>query len=234
MSKPLAWGARLAQRLPRFPTNHYLGGVMFWVVLQLMFFCPRLALLYGVVVVPTDFNRLVDEAECIFKGRVVSRQSQWETNGSDRLIVTVVSLQVERVLKGQVSSRFDLWQAGGTVGDTSLSVPGFPGFEPGEEVILFVKGNGQWICPLVGIFHGKYGLKEDKQTGRRIVVQHDGKPLTSVAGIGQQKESDSPTPASAQEAISSPVQPSAAPGPVSEDEFIQSIQKRLRVVSPNR
>ena len=38
--------------------------------------------------------------------------------------------------------------------------------------------------PLVGVFHGKFGLRIDEKTSRDIVLMHDGKPLRDVAEIG--------------------------------------------------
>ena len=65
-----------------------------------------------------------------------------------------------------------------------MEVSGVPKFNPGERVILFVEKNGIQFCPLVGVFHGKFGLRRDEKTGRDNVLMHDGQPLRDVAEIG--------------------------------------------------
>ena len=73
---------------------------------------------------------------------------------------------------------------GGTVGGVTLEIDGVPKFSAGDRVLLFVEGNGVQFCPLVGVFHGKFGVRKDQKTGRDTVVMHDGKPLRDTAEIG--------------------------------------------------
>jgi hypothetical protein len=101
-----------------------------------------------------------------------------------RVIFTWVEFQTEEVLKGTAGPSVTLQFLGGTVGDVTLAVTGVPRFRAGDRVILFVEKNGTQFCPLVGVFHGKFGLRKDETTNRDLVIMHDGKPLRDVAEIG--------------------------------------------------
>jgi hypothetical protein len=136
-------------------------------------------------VVPPTFAEMVARADLVFVGTVVGSHSEWRTVGSDRVIFTMTDFQNEGVLKGKASKAVTLQFLGGTVGEVTLSVSGMPRFEPGERVVLFVEKNGTQVCPLVGVFHGKFTVKNDAKTGREIVVMHNGHPLRDVAEIGQ-------------------------------------------------
>ena len=136
-------------------------------------------------VVPPTFAEMVARADLVFVGTVVGSHSEWRTVGSDRVIFTMTDFKTEEVLKGTASKVVTLQFLGGTVGDVTLSVSGTPRFESGERVVLFVEKNGTQVCPLVGVFHGKFTVKSDGKTGREIVVMHNGHPLKDVAEIGQ-------------------------------------------------
>src|SRR5262245_38617027 len=136
-------------------------------------------------VVPPTFTELVANADLVFAGTVVGSHSEWRTVGSDRVIFTMTDFQTEEVLKGKASKVVTLQFLGGTVGDVTLSVSGMPRFEPRERVVLFVEKNGTQVCPLVGVFHGKFVVRSDEKTGREVLIMHNGHPLRDVAEIGQ-------------------------------------------------
>jgi hypothetical protein len=66
----------------------------------------------------------------------------------------------------------------------TLEIAGVPKFNAGDREFLFVEGNGVQFCPLVGVFHGKFGVRKDEKTGRDILVMHNGKTLRDVTEIG--------------------------------------------------
>lgn len=138
----------------------------------------------ALTVIPPSFEEMAKQADLIFVGKMVSSRTEWRTTGTKRAIFTMVEFQTDEILKGTAGKILTLQFLGGTIGDVSLDVPGVPRFSPGERVILFVENNGTQICPVVGVFHGKFGLRKDEKTGRDIVTMHDGKPLRDVAEIG--------------------------------------------------
>jgi len=139
----------------------------------------------GTTVLPPTFEEMTDRAEMIFVGTVVSSRAEWRFVGSstNRVIFTLVEFDTQEVLKGSTNKTVTLQFLGGTVGDATMEVAGVPQFKPGDRVILFVERNGVQFCPLVGVFHGKFGIRKSDRHGRDIVVMHDGKPLQDVAQI---------------------------------------------------
>ena len=167
-------------------------------------------------VIPPDFSTLVDRAELIVTGKVLSSRAEWANQGGARCIVTTVAFEVESTHKGQALARVELRFLGGTVGGTTMEVQGVPKFNVGERSILFVENNGRQFCPLVGVYHGKLLVARDAGTGREILLPHHGRPLTDVKEIGA---ADSPA------AIRAAGKPDR--GPLSVAEFVGEIQNEL-------
>jgi hypothetical protein len=160
------------------------------------FLCVLIALHFSNMpatsVIAPPFEALVDRAELIFTGQVVSQRSEWRMNNGQKSIVTLVSFSVQQVHKGRASSSITLQFLGGTIGDVSLDVAEIPKFKAGERVVLFVEGNGLNVSPLVGFFHGRFLLQRDK-AGRATVFDHNGEPfsLSSAARTKQALTNDS-------------------------------------------
>src|SRR5437762_2541149 len=135
-------------------------------------------------VVAPAFEEMVDKADLVFVGKVIGSRAEWRSVGPDRVIFTLVEFETQQVLKGNAGASVTLQFLGGTVGAVTLEVADIPRFNIGEREFLFVEGNGIQFCPLVGVFHGKFGVRHDEKSGRDIVVTHAGKPLRDVAEIG--------------------------------------------------
>src|ERR1035437_1732876 len=97
--------------------------------------------------------------------------------GDQSRYFNVVEFGGQEVLKGQAGVSVTLQFLGGTVGDVTLEIAGVPKFNTGDREFLFVEGNGVQFCPLVGVFHGKFGVRMDEKTGRDTLVMHNGKTL---------------------------------------------------------
>src|SRR5881394_574761 len=135
-------------------------------------------------VIPPTFEEMTDRAELIFLGKVVSSHVEMRTVGTNRVIFTLVEFEKQEVLKGEAGVSVTLQFLGGTVGDVTLEIASVPKFKPGDREFLFVEGNRVQFCPLVGVFHGKFGVRKDEKSGRDILVMHNGKALRDVAEIG--------------------------------------------------
>jgi hypothetical protein len=84
-----------------------------------------------------SLNRLVSSSDTIFHGRVESIHCEWSLD--KRLIFTVVSVQVQEVVKGEFIGSVAIIQVpGGTVEDLSLAVSDMPEFETDETVLVFL------------------------------------------------------------------------------------------------
>jgi hypothetical protein len=139
-------------------------------------------------VIAPSFDRLVDSSDYIVRATVKSVVSEWRDNPDkpgQRYIGSRVELEVLETVKGTPPSPLVLDLVGGKVGDKELAIDGMPKFVVGEENILFVKGNGRQIVPLVGMMHGKFSVRRDKRTGRDEVIRHTGDPLYSEKDLAQ-------------------------------------------------
>ncbi len=135
-------------------------------------------------VVPPTFEEMADRADLVFVGKVVGSQAEWRVAGTNQAIFTMVEFHTEEILKGTAAATVSLRFMGGTVGAVTLEIVAVPQFKAGDRVLLFVEGNGVQFCPLVGVYHGKFGVQKDDKSGRDVVFMHDGKPLRDVAEIG--------------------------------------------------
>jgi hypothetical protein len=174
---------------------------------------------------PTDFATMVKNADSIFLGKALSERSEWAVLNGRRAIVTFVSFEVEETFKGASSPTLELRLPGGTIGDKSFEMVGFPRFTLGERAILFIRTNQNLICPLVGIYHGKLTIKKDPASGEEILLRHNGKPLTTLEEIG--KDEDQPE---AQAQLTEPHGASNSGEPMKVQRFKEALRNELKAV----
>lgn len=151
--------------------------------LPVLILCAR-----ATTVIAPSFDRLVDNSEYIVRATVKSVTSEWRDipdQPGSRYIASRVELDVGEVIKGSPPSPLVLEVAGGKVGDRELTIDGAPRFVVGQETIVFVKGNGRQVIPLVGMMHGKYDVRKNKKTGREEVLRSDGQPLFNEQEVSQ-------------------------------------------------
>lgn len=150
-----------------------------------------LSLLTGVrllatTVIPPSFDQLVNESDYIVRAVVKSVTSEYRTtDAGGKKIVTMVALDVKEVIAGTPPQDVVLEFLGGRVGNERMMVEGSPQFKVGDEDILFVRGNGHTIVPLVAMMHGRYPVMRDAGTGRRYMAKGNRVPLTDTAEISQ-------------------------------------------------
>lgn len=134
-------------------------------------------------VAPT-FQELVARAEQVVVAQVAARRSTWVSSRQGRAIVTDVTFHIERTIKGPVYADRSLEFLGGTVGDDTLQVDGMPEFRVGDRDVLFIRDSGRPASPLVGFMYGRFHIVRDGVTGVETVRTHDGRPLASLAEVG--------------------------------------------------
>ena len=157
-------------------------------------------------VIPPTFEQLVQQAEFIFQGAVTDVRSVWEGEGAQRHIETYVTFQVGDAIKGSSVGTYTIQMLGGTVGDDTLVITDAPKFQVGDHDILFVEHNGQQFVPLVGIMYGRFRVQHDEQTGRDIVLNNEGEPVSDLTKLGREGESASAAEAISPEQLKSAVQ----------------------------
>jgi hypothetical protein len=118
-------------------------------------------------IVPNDRD-LVKRADAIIIATAV--ESHPELRDGDRL-VTVATLQVERVLKGSVGGEtVQLVELGGAVGNRVTLIPGSPRYDDGKRYLVFLRTNnlGEWVT--YGFALGKFEFISDLH-GRELLTR---------------------------------------------------------------
>ena len=156
----------------------------------------------GAAVVPwLSLEEMTRGAEVIVLGTVDEVEAAWTPDRS--MIVTRVTVAVEKPLKGGPRALVAFEVPGGRVGDTTLVASGAPIFRRGERVLLFLdRGRGPGepeeaarARPLgvAGWNLGRMTVRRDPATGREVVrrgaggalyVGRDGRPVAEPGGEG--------------------------------------------------
>ena len=133
----------------------------------------------AMVVVKRDFPELVARAEQIVVGTVSGIRHERDESGTP---ITLVTLSDLTVLKGDVGATFTVRFSGGPADGVEVHVADMPRFAIGERDVLFVAGNGRDICPLVGVWQGRFRARFDPVRGPDMVEHSDGSPVTQLDG----------------------------------------------------
>ena len=128
------------------------------------------------VAVKRDFPDLVARAEQIVIGTVTAIR-EGDESGTPSTYVTFSDLSV---LKGDVGADLTLRFGGGRSGPYAIQISDLPTFQVGERAVLFVAGNGRDICPLVGVWQGRFRVRFDPHLGTEVVDGNDGRPVVGV------------------------------------------------------
>lgn len=114
------------------------------IVLFILVFSPGGARAASFIVPPDE--ALVHAADIIVLGTVSSTQPQFDDDGE---IVTVVSLRLDEIIKGDLSvmETVRVLVPGGVVGNEAKRVSGMPAYWPNGRVLAFLKHNGDefWV-----------------------------------------------------------------------------------------
>lgn len=148
--------------------------------IALVIFFIMLSDTHATVLKKMNTKELTNRANAIVVGKVKSILSQWGDDGTK--IYTCITVSVEKCVKGTIpSSEITIRQLGGEVGGIGLKVVGAPEYTEGEDILAFLEGerlqnrqlstkpNDYFQC--VGMAQGKYTIKTDESTRRRILVR---------------------------------------------------------------
>jgi hypothetical protein len=124
----------------------------------------------GSIVEKLSFDRLIDEADVIVKGRVEEVKTR---QASDRrFVTTVVTVSVVSQFKGAKVSSITIDQPGGSMGDVVQGVPGLPEFSAGEDVIVFLKRQRSGAYSIVGGKQGKFSAKTQPGSNQEVAEDY--------------------------------------------------------------
>lgn len=134
----------------------------------------------GSVIQKKSFEDLAIQADLAAIGRVLNVESHPTMDG--QYAYTYVTVGELELLKGTYRQpTITLRMDGGPLADGSvLLIPGIPSFEPGEKVVVFVRGNGQHICPLIGWEQGLLRVVKDPRSGQEILRTSEGKRIHTI------------------------------------------------------
>jgi hypothetical protein len=121
---------------------------------------------HATVLVPADIGELAHDALAIVRGRVVSADARWTDDR--RTIETLVTLEVETYLKGDLGSTVQFLVPGGRLGRYRSIFVGAPEFAPDERVVVFLGAHGPAMPHLVGFSQGVYRIVQTADSGSVI------------------------------------------------------------------
>ncbi len=130
------------------------------------------------VVVPADVAELAHDARAIVRGRVTAIDGQWTDDR--RTIETIVTLEVEGYLKGDLGPTVRFRVPGGDLGRYRSVVVGAPQFAVDEHVVVFLGANGPVVPFVVGFNQGVFRVVPTPDRSGWIVTPP---PLLPSAGV---------------------------------------------------
>jgi hypothetical protein len=122
------------------------------------------------VVKPLDLTQLTNQADLIFRGKVLAIESRWDEQRSK--IWTFVTFSVDEVIKGSYEEKeITLKLPGGAIEaeDIRLRVDGVPEFIVGEEVLLFCSNDPKRINPIIGWHQGRFKIRFDEVHKQKVI-----------------------------------------------------------------
>jgi hypothetical protein len=125
------------------------------------------AVSHATVLVPADLSELSRSAVAIVRGTVTVASPQWADGR--RRVETLVTLQVQQVLKGEVGTTLTFKVPGGRMGRYRSMMVGAPGFQPGDEVVVFLGAVPPALPYLLGLGQGVYRIRRDSVGGATVL-----------------------------------------------------------------
>lgn len=124
-----------------------------------------------------SIDELVAASDAVVQGEVLQVHSYW--NKSGRIIVTEALVRVTDTLAGKAPSVVILRTFGGTVEGYTVEAHGFPTFEKGQELLLFVDNQADGSAEVTGYRQGQYRIVRDKAGVMAVpTVEHGVRLLT--------------------------------------------------------
>src|SRR5262245_19980719 len=120
------------------------------------------------VLVPADIGELSREAVAIARGRVVATNAQWTDD--HRSIDTIVTLEVERYLKGGLGATVQFRVPGGELGRYRSVIVGAPEFAVGDRVVIFLGARGPTVPYILGFSQGVFRVVSAPDASSLVVT----------------------------------------------------------------
>ncbi len=152
------------------------------------FLCLGLFALALAAAIPADAStflaqstdQLVADSHAVVQGEVLQVHSYW--NKSGRIIVTEAIVRVIDTIAGSAPSVVILRTFGGTVEGFTVEAHGFPTFEKGPELLLFVSNQADGTAEVTGYRQGQYRIVRDKAGVMAVPMLENGVRLLTREG----------------------------------------------------
>lgn len=114
-----------------------------------------------------DTAELVAASDAVIQGEVVEVYSFWNREGN--AVLTEARVVVKDLVAGQAPAEVVVRTFGGKVGDYRLEAHGFPTFQTGQKVLLFLHRSDEGALQVSGYKLGQYRLTTNK-AGEAIAI----------------------------------------------------------------
>ena len=166
---------------------------------------------HATTITPFTFDQLCEKADAVVHAQCLGSRAAWDSTRG--MIYTETTLRVLDPVSGSAGAQeIVLRLPGGTVNDTTLTIPDFPAFRNNDEMVIFLTGRDGSGHPWpVGMGQGIYPVFRDAAGLAKVAVQ----PGVNPSPLAK------PT-----------VSRATAPETIPVHAFIQIIQKRLKQPAP--
>jgi len=131
------------------------------------------------------FDHIVQRADLVFLGTVLSQQARYETRG--HMIFTSVYFSVEKIIHQKETSyrfagnRITLTFAGGQMEEEAIYISDVPSFEKGGQYLVFTRMDGKtYASPIVGAYQGLFRVIQDERTRTAYPLTYGGHCIVKV------------------------------------------------------
>jgi hypothetical protein len=133
--------------------------------------------------VSMSLDQLTQASSDIVQAQVVNQVSRW--NAAHTQILTITTMAVSQVFKGNTDSTVEIQQMGGTIGNMRVFVPGDITFQPLGDYVLFLEPAPESSrYRVVGMTQGAYRVYRDAATHEDRVILPAYSPLqTQIQSI---------------------------------------------------
>jgi hypothetical protein len=135
-----------------------------WVLLALLVVAAPVAASTFLALTPAQ---LVAQSNAVVEGEVLKISSFWSPSG--RIILTEAMVRVTDTIAGEAPSVVVLRTFGGEVSNYHVVAEGFPKFEVGQRLVLFLQHQADGTSEVTGYRQGQYRIVRDK-AGAEIAV----------------------------------------------------------------
>lgn len=136
--------------------------------------------LAATVILPADFREIVSGSQIIVHGRVIDVRSEWIDDRGH--IDSLVTIQSSAFYRGSPAETITFRAPGGQVGRYKSITVGAPEFQPGDEAVFFLRGQGSALPTVFGLSQGVFRVRIDAR-GHRLVIL----PPLQARGTGAER-----------------------------------------------